>query len=406
MTSKKKTDLIGPSPLSAHVMTAANIWVGALPAFHQAMAGEFKWHPSLAKKAEALREKILSENRPAVETAIQEEAEARIKKFLEGVTAYQQFQRSSDHHLPPVLFSNGAVSIHDFDPDGDKNRPVVLAVPSLVNPAHILDLRPQNSLLRYLRDEGLHPLLLNWGRPEEEQRFDLNDYIEKRLLPLIAQCSTYFGKPITLLGYCMGGTLAVAAAQLAPDHVDRLALLATPWDFHADGDGPKTIMQQCAKQFEPMMQAEGVLKAEALQLLFASLDPTLVERKFRDFSDMGQDSARARAFVALEDWANSGPPLSADVARDVFQHWYQDNQSAQGQWRIQGHYIRPEHMKTPAIAFIPQNDRIVPPLSALHLAEALKAEIHQPQAGHVGMVVGRRAKDQCWAPLKDWLLKS
>jgi len=406
MTSAKKTDPIGPTPLSAHVVTAANIWVGALPAFHQAMAGEFKWHPSLAKKAEDLREKILSENRSAIESVIQEEAEARIKKFLQGVTAYQHFKRTSDYKLPPVLFSNGAVSIHDFASHCDKDRPVVLAVPSLVNPAHILDLRPQNSLLRYLQDEGVHPLLLNWGWPEEEQRFDLSDYIEKRLLPLIAQCSSHFGRPITLLGYCMGGTLAVAAAQLSPQYIDRIALLATPWDFHADGDGPKTIMQQCARQFEPMMQAEGVLKAEALQLLFASLDPTLVERKFRDFADMDQDSARARAFVALEDWANSGPPLSAGVARDVFQHWYQDNQSAQGQWQIKNQYIRPQYMETPAIAFIPQNDRIVPPLSALHLAEALKAEIHQPQAGHVGMVVGRRAKEQCWTPLKDWLLKS
>lgn len=406
MSHAKKTDAIGPTPLPAHLMTAANIWVSALSAFHQAKTGAFNWHPSLAEKAQSLMNEIQGQDSDAVEKAIRGQAEKRIETFLNGVKAYQQFKRPDDHHLPPAVFTNGAATVHDFGLEESRDKPLILAIPSLVNPAHILDLRPQNSLLRYLAHSGLHPLLLNWGWPEEEKSYDLNAYIENRLLPLIEEACLTYGKPVTLLGYCMGGTLATAAAQLAPQHVERLAVLAAPWNFHADGDGPVHIMQHCAREFEPLMQTEGVLRADALQLLFASLDPTLVERKFRSFAEIDQDSPRARAFVALEDWANSGPPLSAPVARDVFHKWYENNQTAKGQWLVGGEKIRPENINKPALAFIPQNDRIVPPLSALDLAKALKAETHQPNAGHVGMIVGRRAKDQCWHILKDWLLKS
>jgi polyhydroxyalkanoate synthase len=383
-------------------MAAASIWVGALNAFQQARQKNFDWHPSLRDKASELMAKIEQADPQAVETALKIQAEERLKIFLDGVQRYQDTPRQKGHALPQVIAKCGAVSVHDYGGSG----PLVFIIPSLVNPAHILDLEPQNSLIGHLKNNGLHPLLLNWGWPDEEKAFDLDAYIGKRLLPLIDDCVAQFNKPMAALGYCMGGMLALAAAVLRPKHISKLALLATPWDFHGDGDGPAQSMQQYAREMEPVMKTQGVLPAEALQLLFASLDPTLVERKFRHFAELEKGSSQARAFVALEDWANSGAPLSAPAARDMFNKCYGDNLTAKGEWTVAGTAIRPELLNIPALAFIPQNDRIVPPQSARALAEALKADIQMPHAGHVGMVIGRRAKSECWQPLTDWLLKN
>lgn len=382
-------------------MAAAGIWVGALSAFQQSKQKQFKWHPSLRDQASVLMAKIEDTGPQAVESALKFQAEERLKIFLEGVQRYQDAPREQGQDLPPIIAQRGSVSVHDYGGSG----PLVFIIPSLVNPAHVLDLQPGNSLIAYLKNNGLHPLLLDWGWPEEEKAFDLNAYITKRLLPLIDECAARFNKPMAALGYCMGGMLALAAAALRPETVTKLALLATPWDFHADGDGPAQVMKKFAQDMEPLMKAQGVLPAEALQLLFASLDPTLVERKFRRFAELGKDTSQARAFVALEDWANSGAPLSAPTARDMFHKCYGENLTAKGQWMIDGTTIHPGQINVPTLAFIPQNDRIVPPQSALALAKALKADTRTPNAGHVGMVIGHRAEEECWRPLTDWLLK-
>ena len=85
-------------------------------------------------------------------------------------------------------------------------------------------------MLRFLAGAGLRPLLLDWGWPGEVERgFTLTDYMAGRL----ERALVAVGAPVVLAGYCMGGLLAMAAAQRRPEQVRALALLATPWDFHA-----------------------------------------------------------------------------------------------------------------------------------------------------------------------------
>jgi poly(3-hydroxyalkanoate) synthetase len=66
--------------------------------------------------------------------------------------------------------------------------------------------------------------------------------------------------------------------------------------------------------------------------------------------------------------------------------------------------IEPAHWTKPALALIPQQDRIVPPASAQALADALPhATALSPRLGHIGMVAGAAARDTVWQPLADWL---
>src|SRR3546814_17400517 len=83
------------------------------------------------------------------------------------------------------------------------------------------------SLCRWLAGRGIRPVLLDWGMPGDmEQRFDLTAYIA-RLRRALAALHRQAGRPPVLLGYCMGGNLALAAALQAPDDVAALAPPAT-----------------------------------------------------------------------------------------------------------------------------------------------------------------------------------
>ena len=119
-----------------------------------------------------------------------------------------------------------------------------------------------------------------------------------------------------LAGYCMGGTLAVAAAARRPDLVRALALLAAPWDFHAGNQARAHAGGGMLPLLEPALAFNDTLPVDVLQVLFAMLDPWGVADKYRAFARLDPASERARLFVALEDWLNDGVPLAAPVARE------------------------------------------------------------------------------------------
>jgi polyhydroxyalkanoate synthase len=322
--------------------------------------------------------------------------------LIEGIAAYRRHPSYRTLEDPPFIWSEGSTRLLDYGaPTG---RPVVF-VPSLVNRAYVLDLAEGSSMLRWLALHGIRPLLLDWGWPEEtERRFNLTDYVAGRMERALTAAVQAGGAPPVLAGYCMGGTLAVAAAQRRPDLISGLALLAAPWDFHAPEADRAIQLAKTLPLLEPALAFSHALPVDLLQSLFAMLDPWSVADKYRAFARLPPDSERARLFVALEDWLNDGVPLAADVARACLSGWYGENGPAKGTWRIAGLPVDPASIAMPTFVAVPDRDRIVPPESARPLARLIPgAVLHQPAAGHIGMAAGARAEAVLWQPLLEWL---
>jgi poly(3-hydroxyalkanoate) synthetase len=203
----------------------------------------------------------------------------------------------------------------------------------------------------------------------------------------------------------MGGLLALAAALRRPAQVRGLALLATPWDFWAGGEGDRArALAGLLPGLEPVLEATGTLPVDAIQALFAGLDPFGVAEKYRGFARLDPAGPRARLFVALEDWLNDGVPLPAPIARECLSGWYGRNAPARGEWRVAGLPVDPAAWRKPAFVAIPARDRIVPPATAEALAARLpQARVLRPAAGHIGMVAGSGAEAALWRPLRDWI---
>ncbi|WP_431281024.1 alpha/beta fold hydrolase [Humitalea sp. 24SJ18S-53] len=414
----------GPRPLPLHLTLSAMRRMLALGAIPPSLPGLPPWSDAwpISKAGRAERDRILAAaaalqsgpgdpSPPADPTALLRAAVidrlgAEDAAFQAGVLAYRRHPAQRDLPDPPVLWREGSARLLDYGGSG----PAMLFVPSLVNRAHVLDLAPGHSLLRWMAGQGARPLLLDWGFPgAAECGFSLTDHIAGRLERALLAC----GGPVIMVGYCMGGLLALASALRRPDRVVALALLATPWDFHA---GPGAAAQAPALAamlpgLEPVMELTGGLPTDMVQALFAGLDPWGIARKFRRFATMDQDSARARQFVALEDWLNDGVPLPAPVARECFTAWYGRNDTARLAWRVAGQVVDPADWAGPLFIAVPRADRIVPPASAMGLADraakgAARITLHDAAAGHIGMATGPLAESALWRPLRDWALVS
>ena len=282
----------------------------------------------------------------------------------------------------------------------------VLVVPSLINRAEILDLLPGASLVDRLAAAGLRPLLLDWGEPGPvERRMSLGALIEERLGGALAWVRDELGRRPIALGYCMGGTLALGLAAYAEPELAGLALLASPFDFHAGGlDG--AAFQEIAGEPAALLAAGlGALPVDAIQALFAGLDLLEVPRKFARFSALDPDGEVALRFVAVEDWLNDGVPLGAEIARECLIGWYGRNRPARGLWTVGGHPVRPERFALPVLLALPARDRIVPHASAAALALRLpnRPTVITPSGGHIAMITSRRASSGLYAPLLAWL---
>lgn len=393
----------GPRPLPLHLASAATLWMSSRAALPLLSNGLLPWRPELAPAAGALRQSLAGVAAEDFAAAVDAELRARGDSFLTGLERYRRHPYRRGEASSPVLWQEGSTRLLDYAPDGGAP---VLVVPSLINRAYILDLAPDKSLLRFLAARGLRPLLLDWGKPGALERgFDLTDYVAGRL-ERAAVAVAALGAPFAVLGYCMGGLLALALAERRPELVGALALLATPWDFHAERAGQAKLLGEIAEPLARSFALLGEVPVDVLQLLFAALDPLLALRKFARFAALPAGSAEERDFVAVEDWLNDGVPLALPVARDCLAGWYGANAPGRGRWRIAGATVRPERVAQPSLIVVPAQDRIVPPRTAAVLAERLPAA-HPlaPPLGHIGMMVAREAPAAVWQPLADWLVR-
>lgn len=326
---------------------------------------------------------------------------------LRGLRKYQEAKRPAPHAqypvfahagqarlLHPVAAKSGAAS--DSAPEGKAaaRTPVVL-VPSLVNSHEILDLSEQASLARYLARAGHDPWLVDWGMPAaQDSQLDLAGHVEQRLLPLLAA----IGRPVILVGYCLGGTLALAAAQRMP--TAALAVIAAPWRFDQYPEADRTVLAKLWQDARPLCERFGYVPMEVLQSGFWSLDPERTVRKYAAFAEMEPGSTEEQAFLTVEDWANEGAPLTFAAARDLFESFYGANDPGAGRWMIGGEAAAPAALRCPTLSIRSTTDRIVPAAVTPDLGETLESRL-----GHVGMIVSHKAPAQIWQPLSQWLSK-
>jgi len=223
----------------------------------------------------------------------------RMARALAGLRAYQAAPREPRADPMPAIHRSGRVSLRDY---GGSGRPVVF-VPSLINPPDILDHTAESSLLRWIAAQWFHAWLVDWGSPGDEDRdLDLAAHVEHLLVPLLQALP----EPPVVVGYCLGGTLALGAAAVTP--VAGVATIAAPWHFAGYADSRPTLAATWAA-VKPAAALLGLLPMEVLQAGFWQLDPIRTIAKYEAFADLAPDSDAARAFVRLEDWANAGAPL-------------------------------------------------------------------------------------------------
>ena len=299
--------------------------------------------------------------------------------------AYADAERPGPASARPEAGSAGPARLRDHGGDG----PPAVLIPSLINPPHILDLDAQVSLAGAIAGMGRRVLLLDWGQAQGRRDLSVSGHIEALLLPLLRQLD----EPPALVGYCLGGTMAIAAANLVS--TERVVTLAGPWHFSCYPADGRASLQAMWSDARPAALALGALPMEVLQAAFWSLDPERTVAKFAKFAALDPHSAEARRFVQLEDWANQGEALPCAAAAELIDELFGQDISGTGRWTVGGKPVC-DSLSAPSLHFTAARDRIAPAATA---PAGDKVEI---PSGHVGMIVGA-ARTQLHTGLRRFL---
>lgn len=329
-------------------------------------------------------------------------SESEQRAMIHGLKLYQAhpFRRREPERL--ILWQSGEATLRHIPAQGRRH---LLLVPSMINRSAILDLLPQRSFARWLAAQGIDVYILDWGEPVRDPgQQSLDDVLQQKLLPTLLYLKEKCGS-FDALGYCMGGTLLAGAVQLKPPGLSKVVYLASPWDFHA---GNRQLQQQVmmgTASALQMTESGRALPSHWVQSVFAAVNAERNIHKFADFASLDQGSEQARLFVALEDWLNDGVDLPAALARTCVVEWYGQNQPARGGWQVAGQTVDPATTQNPVLVATSVTDRLVPEESSHALARLIPgARLLQSECGHIGMMSSRRALQEVWQPLYDWIV--
>ena len=307
------------------------------------------------------------------------------RNALHGLKMYESIPRREPVPPKPEVARAGGAALRDRGGSG----PPAVMVPSLINPPRILDLDEQVSLTAAIAQMGRRVLLLDWGKADNRKDLSVAGHIEGLLLPLLRSIS----EPVALIGYCLGGTMAIAAANLIA--VERVVTLAAPWNFALYPAASRSALKDMWRHSKSAAEQLGALPMEVLQAAFWSLDPARTVKKFAEFGRLDPDSAEARRFVELEEWANEGEALPYPAAKELIEDLFGRDLAGSGQWQVGGKAAT-DKLTVRSLHLTADHDRIAP------AATAPAGQRVGIASGHVGMIVGS-ARARLHEALKEFL---
>lgn len=297
-----------------------------------------------------------------------------------------------------------------FESDVEKaHKTPLIVVFALVNRPYILDLRPGKSVVRHFVDRGFDVYNVDWGVPDDADRFlSLEDYIQRYLGNVIDHVRERTDcEQVSVLGYCMGGTMSAIYTALHQEKIKNLMLLAAPIDWSTKDSLLSVWTDPKYFDVDKMIDVFGNAPAEWLQTSFMLLKPVqnLFEKYFTFYENM-EDEKFLEDFFAMETWLNDNVPVAGETFRQFVKYLSQQNRLIRGELDIGGERVDLRNITCPILNLAAQRDHLVPCGQSLPFNDAVgstdRKSINFP-AGHIGMSVGSKAHRDLWPKVCEWL---
>jgi len=320
-----------------------------------------------------------------------------------------------------VVYRNDLIELIQYSPSTQTVRPEpVLIVPAWIMKYYILDLSPENSLVRYLVGKGFTVFMISWRNPTAEQRdVGMEDYrrlgVVDALKAINAICPD---QKVHGCGYCLGGTLlSIAAAAMARDGEERLksvTLFAAETDFTEPGELELFLGESQIAYLEDTMWEQGYLDTRQMSGTFQLLrsNDLIWSRAVTQYL-----KGERVPMTDLMAWNADATRLPYRMHSEYLRHLFAQNELAEGQYRVDGRPIALTDIRVPIFVVATRADHVAPWHSVykIHLLTDTAVSFVLTSGGHnAGIVsepghphrtyqIGHRSSDGRYIDPDTWM---
>jgi polyhydroxyalkanoate synthase subunit PhaC len=326
---------------------------------------------------------------------------ADLEKGHISMTDEQAFQVGTNIAVSKgaVVWENGLIQLLQYAPLTPKvhARPLLM-VPPCINKFYIMDLQPENSLVRYAVEQGHTVFMVSWRNVGKDQAgLGWDDYIRDGILAPIEEVRRITKQErINALGFCVGGTLVAAGLAVLErrgEHpVESLTLLTTLLDFTDVGEIRVYIDESFVAKREKQLREGGLVPGSELASAFSSLRandliwPYVVNNYLK---------GKAPPAFDLLYWNSDATNLPGPMYAYYLRNTYQDNKLAKPDaLTMCGEPVSLKRVKLPTFVFAAREDHIVPWRGGYKSARTLgtRAKFVLGASGHIAGTINPASK--------------
>jgi polyhydroxyalkanoate synthase subunit PhaC len=308
-----------------------------------------------------------------------------------------------------VVWTHRKTTLYRYRSDQRRHPIPVLLVFALINRPDIFDLRPGNSFVEYLLEEGFDVFLIDWGYPDEEDAdMGLENYVCDELHWGIREVLRASDQDeVSLLGWCIGGTLCLLYGGTQPGNsVRNMALLTTPVDTR----GGLYTNWVGREAFDVDFVAEGYKVVPGAAIDWANKMMKPVTNYWTTYRRLWEavlaGEARREAYQSMARWVADNPPFPARAYREWITWMYKENRLVRGRMRLRGSRVDLRRVDQNVLVVTAGADHIAPRPGTMPIFDLVASEdithLDRP-GGHIGLMAGSRARKEIWPDIAQWL---
>ncbi len=299
-----------------------------------------------------------------------------------------------------VVFRNRMMELIQYEPATKEVREVPLIIfPPWINKFYILDLKAQNSLIRWITEQGYTLFVVSWVNPDESlAEIGLEDYIEEGVLAAVEEVKSRTGqRQVNAVGYCIAGTtLALTLALLkkrGQDDIRSATFFTTLTDFSDQGEFTPFLQDDFIDGIEEEVKERGILRSFIMARTFSFLRARdlVYGPAIRSYM-MGEAPP---AFDLLY-WNGDGSNLPGRMAMQYLRGLCQQNRFAGGEgFKILGEVLHLSEVDVPLCAIACETDHIaawVDSYRGISMMGAKEKTFILSQSGHIAGIVNPPTK--------------